>query len=159
MDPEDVRGEQAVRSGLVGVARGASVAVQRGVVGVVASRASANVKQGMTGAVMAGGDASVTQGYATAVAAAGDATVKQAGAQWLLAAGDVDVDLGGALLVAAPRVTMHRGFVGLLAARNADIGEGVKVLLKPTGAAAIGAAFGVAFALVAAVAFGTRRRS
>ena len=67
----------------------------------------------MIGALLTGGDASVAQGYATVMAAAGDATVKQAGTQWLFAAGDVDVEYGGALLVAAPRVTMRRGFVGL----------------------------------------------
>ena len=61
-------------------------------------------------------------------------------------------------VVAAPRVTMRRGFVGLLAARHAQLEDGAKVLLKPTGAAALGAAFGVAFAVVAAVAFAGRRR-
>ncbi len=117
-----------------------------------------SVKQGVTGAVLAGGDATVAQGYATALAAAGDATVKQAGAQWLFAAGDVDVEFGGALAVAAPRVTMRRGFVGLLVARHAQFEDGTKVLLKPTGAAALGAAFGMAFAVVAAIAMLGRRR-
>jgi hypothetical protein len=76
----------------------------------------------------------------------------------MFAAGDVNVEFGGALLVAAPRVTMRRGFVGLLAARHAQLEDGAKVLFQPTGAAALGAAFGMAFAIVAAVAFGGRRR-
>jgi hypothetical protein len=158
MEPETEQEVTSVRSGLVGVARGETVEISRGAVAVSASKGAVSLKQGLTGAVIAGGDASVAQGYATALAVAGDATVKQAGAQWLFAAGDVDVEFGGAVLVAAPRVTVRRGFVGLLAAKNAVLEDGAKVLLRPTGAAALGAAFGAAFAIVAAVAFLGRRR-
>lgn len=161
MDPETRETEStdmSVRSGLVGVARGETVDVSRSLVALSASKGAVTSRQGMVGALLTGGDASVAQGYATVMAAAGDATVKQAGTQWLFAAGDVDVEYGGALLLTAPRVTMRRGFVGLLAARHAQLEDGAKVLLKPTGAAAFGAALGVAFALVAAVAFGTRSR-
>jgi hypothetical protein len=147
-----------VHGGFVGVARGEAVEISRSAVVVSASKGAATVKQGFTGAVLAGGDATVAQGYATALAAAGDASVRQAGAQWLFAAGDVNVEYGGAGLIVAPRVTMRRGFVGLLAARNAQLEDGARVMLKPTGAAALGAAFGVAFAVVAAVAFRGRRR-
>jgi hypothetical protein len=158
MEPDAAQGTQGVRGGLVGVARGDAVEVSRSAVAVAASKGPATMKQSFVGGVLAGGDASVSQGYATAVAAAGDAKVKQGGAQWLLSAGDVDVEFGGAAVVLAPRVTMRRGFVGLLAARDAQLEDGAKVLLKPTGAAALGAAFGAAFAIVAAVAFVGRRR-
>ena len=158
MEPEAGQGTQVVRGGLVGVARGETVEVSRSAVGLAASRGPSTIRQGFAGGVLAGGDASVSQGYATAVAAAGDAKVKQGGAQWLLSAGDVDVEFGGAAVVLAPRVTMRRGFVGLLAAREARLEDGARVLLKPTGAAALGAAFGAAFAIVAAVGFIGRRR-
>lgn len=159
MEADAERGPRTVSGRLTGVARGDSVEVSRSAVAVAASGGPLNVKQGLTGAVLTGGDASVSQGYATVLAAAGDGTVKQAGAQWLLAAGDVGVEFGGAALVAAPRVTMRRSFVGLLAARSAQFEEGSKVLFKPTGAAALGAAFGMAFAVVSAVAWaGLRRR-
>jgi hypothetical protein len=158
VEPDTAQAVQGVRSGLVGVVRGDSVEVTRSAVAVSASRGAVSVKQGFTGAVLAGGDASVAQGYATALVSAGDGSVKQGGAQWVLAAGDVDVEFGGALAIAAPRVTVRRGFVGLLTARHAQLEDGAKVLLKPTGAAAFGAALGAAFAIVAAVAFGTRGR-
>lgn len=148
----------SVRNGLVGVARGESVEVSRSVAMVATSKGAATFKQGMTGAVLAGGDAAVTQGYATALVAAGDAAVRQSATQWLFAAGDVELSTGGAVVVAAPRVTMRRGFVGLLAARHAQLEDGARVLLKPTGAAAFGAALGLAFGLAAAVAFGARGR-
>jgi hypothetical protein len=158
VDPDTGHPGAGVRSGFVGVARGEAVEVSRSAVAVSASKGPATIRQGFTGAVLAGGDASVAQGYATALATAGDATIKQGAAQWLFAAGDVDVEFGGAVLVAAPRVTMRRGFVGLLAARHAQFEDGAKVLLKPTGAAAFGAALGAAFAIVGAVAFGARSR-
>ncbi len=158
MEPDTAQTVQSVRTGLVGVARGESVEVTRSAVAVSASKSAANVKQGFTGAVLAGGDAAVSQGYATALIAAGDSTVRQAGAQWLLAAGDVDVEFGGALAVAAPRVTMRRGFVGLLAARQATIEDGSKVLFSGSGAAAFGAALGAAFALVGGIVLATRGR-
>ncbi len=153
------REARSISGRLVGVARGDALEVSRSAVGVATSRTDASVRQGMTAAVLAGGDVSVAQGYASVLAAAGDASVKQAGTQWLLAAGDVAVEYGGAALVAAPTVTVRRGLVGLLAARDAHLEEGAKVLFRPTGAAALGAAAGAAFAIVAAVAWaGLRRR-
>lgn len=153
------REARTIAGRLVGVARGDALEVSRSAVAVGASRGDLTLKQGVTGAVLAGGDASVSQGYVSALAAAGDATVRQAGAQWVLAAGDVGVEYGGAALVAAPTVTVRRGFVGLLAAREAQLEEGSKVLFRPTGAAALGAAAGAVFAVVAAVAWaGLRRR-
>ena len=158
MESDTGQEARVVRGGLVGIARGETVQVSRAAVALSTSKGPATVKQGLVGAALAGGDVSVAQGYATAIAAAGDATVKQGGVQWLMSAGEVDVELGGAAVVLAPRVTMRRGFVGLLAARHAQLEDGAKVLLRPTGAAALGAAFGAAFALVAAVAFAGRRR-
>jgi len=158
VDAEGAEGMQDVRNGLVGVVRGDNVSVTRSAVGVSTSKATADVKQGVAGTVFAGGDATLAQGYATAITAAGDATVRQSGVQWLLSAGDVDIELGGALAVAAPRVTVRRGFVGLVAARQAQIEDGSRVLLNATGAAAFGAALGAALAIVGAIAFGTRLR-
>jgi len=78
--------------------------------------------------------------------------VRQGGAQWMFSAGDVTVDWGGAALVAAPTVKVERGVVGLVLARRAELGDGVRVLLQPRGAAALGAGVGLAVATVMAVA-------
>jgi hypothetical protein len=54
--------------------------------------------------------------------------------------------------MAAPTVKVERGMVGLVLARHAELGDGVRVLLQPRGAAALGAGVGLAVAAVMAVA-------
>jgi hypothetical protein len=43
--------------------------------------------------------------------------------------------------VAARSVTVQRGIVGMVVGQNVTLGDETRVLLKPTGAAALGAGF------------------
>ena len=54
----------------------------------------------------------------------------------------IDVRNGGAGIAIAGTVRVDRGGVGLLLARHAEIGEDTRVMLQPTGAAALGVGFG-----------------
>jgi hypothetical protein len=141
-----------VERSLAFAVRGETAMIRQSGVGVVATTGATEVRQSMVASVLSGGGASLAQGYATAIVAAGDAQVRQGGAQWILSAGDVTVDWGGAALVAAPTVKVERGMVGLVLARRAELGDGVRVLLQPRGAAALGAGVGLAVATVMAVA-------
>ena len=147
----DPRGAVVERS-LVFAVRGDTASVERSAVGVVATTGATEVHQSLAASVISGGGVSLSQAGATAIVAAGDAQLRQGGSQWLLAAGDVTVDWGGAAVVAAPVVKVERGFVGLVLARHAEMGDGARVLLQPRGAAALGAGLGLAVAAVMAVA-------
>jgi hypothetical protein len=144
--------EAVVEGGLAFAVRGDTATVRRSAVGVVATTGATEVRQSVAAAVLSGDGVSLTQGGATAVVAAGDAEIRQGGCQWLLSAGDVTVEWGGAAVMAAPSVKMERGTVGLVLARRAELGDGVRVLLQPRGAAALGAGIGLAVAAVMAVA-------
>ena len=150
------QGTTEVRGRLIGLVRGHTVDVGRGMAGVVAARGPVSVKQGMAGAMLATGDASVERGYATCVGTLGQAHLHQAGTQWLFTAKGVEIDQGGAMVAAAPRVTVRRGFLGLALAQHVDLDEGSKLIFTPKSAAAFGAVFGAVFALVSLA--GLRKR-
>ncbi len=146
----DPRGAAVERS-LAFAVRGDTATVERSAVGVVATTGATEVRQSLAASVLSGGGVGLTQSGATAVVATGDATLRQGGAQWLLAVGDVTVVSGGAAVVAAPAVKVERGFVGLVLARDVELGDGARVLLQPRGAAALGAGIGVVVAALMAV--------
>jgi len=151
-ETQDERRDAVVERSLAFAVRGDTASIGQSAVGVVATTGAAELRQGVAASVLSGGGVSLSQGYATALVAAGDAQVRQAGAQWLLTAGDVAVEWGGAAVVAAPTVKVERGVIGLVLSRQAELGEGVRVLLQPRGAAALGAGVGLAVAAVMAVA-------
>lgn len=151
-ETQDEARQVVVERALAFAVRGDTATIGRSAVGVVATTGAAEVHQGVAGTVLSGGGASISQGYATALVTAGDAQVRQAGAQWLLTAGDVKMEWGGAAVVAAPTVKVERGVIGLVLSRHAELGDGVRVLLQPRGAAALGAGVGLAVAAVMAVA-------
>jgi len=151
-ETQEERQDAVVERSLAFAVRGETATIGQSGVGVVATTGATEVRQSMVASVLSGGGASLAQGYATAIVAAGDAQVRQGGAQWLFSAGDVSVEWGGAAVVAAPTVKVERGMVGLVLARRAEFGDGVRVLLQPRGAAALGAGIGLAVATVMAVA-------
>jgi len=151
-EAHEERQDAVVERSLAFAVRGETATIGQSAVGIVATTGATEVRQGVAASVLSGGGASLAQGYATALVTAGDAHVRQAGAQWMLSAGDVAVEWGGAAVVAAPTVKVERGVVGLVLARRAELGDGVRVLLQPRGAAALGAGVGLAVAAVMAVA-------
>lgn len=148
-----------VERGFIGVVRGGDVSVRQSMAGVVAGRGAGELRQGMAGAVVSGGDTQVTQAFAVAMPTLGDVHLHQAAAQWVISAGDVSFEKGGCAAVVAPAVSVRNGGVGVALGWRVELGEGARALLTPRTAAiaglALGAAFGVTFAL-SAVAGGAR---
>jgi hypothetical protein len=151
-ETQEGRQGAVVERSLAFAVRGETATIKQSGVGVVATTGATDVRQSMAASVLSGGGVSLSQGAATAVVAAGDVEMRQGGAQWVFSAGDVSVEWGGAAVMAAPTVKVERGMVGLVLARHAELGDGVRVILQPRGAAALGAGVGLAVATVMAVA-------
>jgi hypothetical protein len=88
------------------------------------------------------GDATLSWSSASVLAAGNDVHVSYGGGQVMAAGNSIDVRNGGAGIAIAGTVRVDRGGVGLLLARHAEIGEDTRVMLQPTGAAALGVGFG-----------------
>ena len=151
-ETKEERQGAVVERSLAFAVRGETATIEQSAVAVVATTGATEVRQSVAASVLSGGGVSLSQGAATAVVTAGDVELRQAGAQWVFSAGDVSVEWGGAAVMAAPTVKVERGMVGLVLARRAEFGDGVRVLLQPRGAAALGAGIGLAVATVMAVA-------
>jgi len=95
---------------------------------------------------LAKGDASLSFSSGQIVTARNDVHVANGGGQVLAAGNSIDVRNGGAALMAARNIRVERGAVGVLLAQHADIADGVRVLFRPAGAAALGVGAGVGFA-------------
>lgn len=88
---------------------------------------------------------------ASVLASADDVHLQYSGSQIVAAKGDVRLGTAAAGAVLSGRSHVERGLVGLLIAKDVELGEGARVMLRPAGAAALGAGF--AGGLLLAVAF------
>ena len=125
---------------------------------------SANLKMSPTAVTYARGSADMKLSSANMLLAGQDVAMQYSGAQLVGAKGSVDVTMGAAGAILTREAHVDRGLVGLLVAGDVELGEGAKVMLRPAGAAALGAGF--AGGLLLAVAFlwrlfaaGIKRRS
>lgn len=144
--------DASIETSAIGSVSGRDVTMSMSAVGGVSASGGARIEQGLTGGVLTAGDVELHQAAAGAIIAGGDVEVTQGGSQWLLAAGDVTVGQGGAAAIAARSVSIQKGWVGVVASPHAQIGDGVKVVLDPKGAAIFGAAVGSMIALGIALA-------
>jgi hypothetical protein len=133
-----------VERSLACAVRGETATVSQSAVGAVATTGSIDVRQSLVGPVFSGSGVTLSQGGSTALVAFGDGTVRQGYAQWVFTTGDVTMEWAGAAVVAAPTVKVERGWVGLVLSRHTELAEGARVLLRPSGAAALGGAAGLA---------------
>ena len=86
----------------------------------------------------------VERGGGVAFIARQHLTVERGGGHLLASAGDLDIRQGGGTLLVARTARVESGFVGMLAAWNADLAPGARVLLRVTPAMSIAAALGFA---------------
>jgi len=106
------------------------------------------IKLSATPFVYTKGNASFHQSYASAFIAGNDVAVSQ-GASPMVVARTISFDQGGSCVAVASNVSVKRGFVGLLLAGSAEIGEDSKVLLTGRGVLILAAALLGGFGLVA----------
>jgi hypothetical protein len=143
----------------LGRAQADTAEVKMSAVGMLTTQ-SANFKASSVAAALVKGDASLAWSSAQMVGSTKDVTLTNSGGQIMLAGNNIEVLRGGAAVMAARSVTVQRGLVGMVVAQNATLGDDTKVLLKPTGAAALGAGFGagaIAGLLLAARMLGRRK--
>lgn len=88
---------------------------------------------------------------ASLLAAGGDARVQYGACQMVAAKGDVSLNTAMAGAVLSRQTRVERGLVGMLVANDVELADGARVILRPAGAAALGAGF--AGGLLFAVAF------
>jgi hypothetical protein len=125
----------------LGRAQADTADVKMSAVGMLSTQ-SANFKASSVAAAMVKGDATLAWSSAQMVGTTKDVTLTNSGGQLMLAGNTIDVHRGGAAVMAARSVTVQRGMVGVVIAQNAVLGDDTRVLLKPTGAAAMGVGFG-----------------
>lgn len=113
-----------------------------------------HLTQAGSSAIFSGGDVTMAQGGSNFLLSAGGASIEQGGAMTLACLGDVSVEQGGAAIVAARSVDVKQGFVGVALGASVSL-EDCRVVMSPIQAAAAGAGFAVAVALIRMLA---RRR-
>jgi len=123
-----------------------------------------NMQQAGALAIAAGQDAEVSFGGALAIAAGRDMRMNSGGAMVFAVGRDLQMadsvtgvaNIGGRLdmtdsvsgVAVSGAASLNQSMVGILLSSKTDLGEGSQVLLSTPQAAAFGALFGVAFALV-----------
>lgn len=106
------------------------------------------IEQGGAAIIDAAGDVTINQGGALAILAGGNISVTEGGAQFMVAGGDVQLQGGGGGLVFTRQAHVEQGTVGVLISRETTFAEGSKVVLNTPQAVALGAAFGLVFAVM-----------
>jgi hypothetical protein len=112
---------------------------------------SANLSMSAAGFTYARDDVDLSWSSAKLTVAGREIRMQNAGSQLVVANGRVRLSNAAAGAVLAREASIERGYVGLLVAGKAELAEGTKVLLRPGGAAAMGAGF--AAGLLLALAF------
>ena len=125
----------------LGRAQADTAEVKMSAVGMLNTQ-SASFKASSVAAALVKGDASLAWSSAQLVGSTKDVTLSNSGGQLMLAGNNIDVQRGGAAVMAARSVTVQRGMVGMVVGQNVTLGDETRVLLKPTGAAALAAGFG-----------------
>ncbi|MBM3146700.1 MAG: hypothetical protein FJ000_02260 [Actinobacteria bacterium] len=124
--------------------------VRMSAVGLLSTE-SAQLKMSPAALTYARGPVELKLSSANMLVTGGDVNVQYGGAQLLAAGGDARLATAAAGAVIAREVHVERGLVGMLVARDAELADGARVILRPSGAAALGAGF--AGGLLLAVAF------
>ncbi len=165
MAESGVKGEQvSVERSVVGLVRSTTATLRQSAALVVFDSGTTEIRQAGTVAAGAWGDLrismggamvgvsrrniSLDRGYTQWLIGAGDMTVKQGGAMTMLAGKSINVTQGGAALMVTTSAHVEGGGVGLLISGRTELGDGARVVLRPAGAAALGAALGAVFALI-----------
>jgi hypothetical protein len=125
--------------------------------GVASADSKAKASRSWVGVLAANGEAELEQGYASVVLSAGDVEMEQAGAELVIAGGDVTMERAAALAVGGRSVTVTSGWVGIVAAPEAQLAEGVRVAFGRREAIVFGAVFGAVFAALVVLFTGRRR--
>jgi len=102
---------------------------------------SAEVKMSPTAFTYARESAELKLSSANLLAAGNDVHLQYSGGQVVAAKNDVRLEMAAAGAVLSREAHVDRGLVGLLIASDVELGEGTRVLLRPAGAAALGAGF------------------
>jgi hypothetical protein len=148
--------QAAAQTHLEGSERAEKVAVRNGFAGAIVSSNQAQVAGGGALIIAAGNAMQVNGGGAGALLAGNSLHINGGGGWMLLAGNSIPIQNGGGAVLVASRVQVTRGVVGVLFAGHATLSEGTRVLLNTPQALALGAAFGLVFALVGR---GLRRRA
>jgi hypothetical protein len=123
----------AARFSAVSLSQSETATFERSTVAAAYCKDSATLNQTVSRAVLAGNVAELSMSAGGVVAAGGYARLRNAGAG----------------VVLAPRVSVERGWVGLVLAGKAELGE-AKVMVAPRGMTAAAAAFGAALGITLA---------
>lgn len=115
----------------------------------VTAKQNARIERAGALGINAGQNVDITYGGAAAINAGHGVQIQFGGAWAINAGGAVDIDYGGAWVMnAAKGAKLTNSTVGILLSPKTELAEGSRVILNTPQAIALGAAFGVVFALV-----------
>jgi hypothetical protein len=111
---------------------------------------SASLSMSAAGFTYARDDVNLNWSSANVLAAGSEIHMQYAGAQLVAAGGRIRMSNSLAAALVTRSAHVDRGFIGLLVTGKAELAEGTRVLLRPGGAAAMGAGFAGGLLLSAA---------
>lgn len=132
----------------IGVAKAEGIDAIGSAIGMASVGGDLSTRFSSTPLVNVHGDASIRQSYASALVAGGTVEMTQAVAP-LVAGREVHIDLGGGAAVVAGDVKVERGFIGVLLAGRAEVGDETRVLIGTRAALIMGGVLLGGFALLA----------
>ncbi len=141
----------------IGSATAGSIDATASAIGIAKVGGDFSASFSSTPLVSVKGDASIRQSYASALVAGGTVEMSQAVAP-MVAGREIHIDMGGGVLLVAGEARVKRGWIGVLLAGKAKLGEDTRVMVDTRAALIIGAALLGGFALMAVAAyFGARK--
>jgi hypothetical protein len=109
--------------------------------------------------VIYGDNVEVSQGGGVIFIAKDELEIKQGGGQWMIGFRKLEVEQGGCAVMLAGRAEVSRGFIGVLAARRAELKEGSRVLMTLPQALVAGLVAGAVLAAARWLNWGRRERT
>jgi len=126
---------------------GETVNFQSGLAGSVAAQQDAEVTDSLVGGIAAGRDLQATNTLVMGMAVARDVTLSNCFTCTAQIGGSVEMANSSMVTAIGKQISARNSSVGVALAREINLGEGARVMLTSRQAVAMGAAFGVVFAI------------
>lgn len=127
---------------------GENVHFQSGLAGSVSAQQDGEVTDSLVGGVAAGRDAQATNTLVVGMAVGRDATLSNCFTGSATVGGSIEATNSSIVTAFGTNISAHNSSIGVALGREITLGEGARVMVTTRQAVAMGAAFGVVFAIV-----------
>ncbi|MBN1372857.1 MAG: hypothetical protein JW987_13040 [Anaerolineaceae bacterium] len=132
---------------IVSEVSGETVHFQSGLAGSVSAQQDAEVTDSLVGGVAAGRDLQATNTLVMGMAVGRDATLSNCFTATATVGGNIEAANSSMVTAIGSSISARNSSIGVALGREINLGEGAQVTLTTRQAVAMGAAFGVAFAI------------